>query len=115
MGNYHLMHSLAADTEAPTGLEAEAPRMAPAVCGKLMDKDEDQYCNITAADPDLNRDWCEPCVVAVAWSNRFTLKWRERGIGAMELTDYVQWLSTPEGEYARQSFRKYMETAQRER
>ena len=109
MGNYHLMHSHAEDTTLPVRLSEEAPPMAPAVCGKLLDKDEDGYCNVSGADPERDRDWCEPCVIAVAWSNQFTLKWRERGIGAMELTDYLQWIRTPEGDYARQSFRRYME------
>ena len=27
----------------------------------------------------------------------------------MGLTVYLQWIRTPEGEYARQSFRRYME------
>ena len=107
MGNYHLMHSPAAHTTAPTEPREESPLIAPAVCGKLLDKDEDGYCNISVADPEWDKDWCEPCVVAIAWSNQFTLKWQERGIGAMELTEYVQWLRTPEGDYARQSFRRY--------
>ena len=109
MGNCHLMHSHAEDTTLPVGLSEEAPRMAPAVCGRLLAKDEDDYCNISVADPGWDKDWCEPCVIAIAWSNEFTLKWQERGIGAMELTDYFQWLRKPEGEYARQSFRRYME------
>ena len=106
MGNYHLTHSPAAHTTAPMEPGEEAYRMTPAVCGKLLAENEDDYCNISIADPEWDKDWCEPCVIAIAWSNRFTLKWQERGIGAMELTDYVQWIRAPEGEYAGQSFRR---------
>ena len=66
MGNYHLMHSLGEHTVAATGPDEEVPRMAPAVCGKLLAKDEDDYCNISIVDPEWDKDWCEPCVIAVA-------------------------------------------------
>lgn len=111
-GNHHLVHTYANYTTISTGADEENTQTIPAVCGAVLTRYQDEYCNVSIADPGWDKDWCEPCVVGIAWSNEATAGWRKRGLDAKELTEYILWLKTPEGEYPRPSFRKYIEMTQ---
>ena len=113
MGDYHLIHSFAEYTTMPMGLAEENPQTIPAVCQAVLTRFKDGYCNVSIANPDWDKDWCEPCIAGVAWNNELTAKWQAKGLPAKAFTDYVSWVRTPEGEYARASFQTYIEMTQK--
>lgn len=68
---------------------------------KIIVIGEEQYCNISIATPEWDKDWCHDCVRAFPWKDDARKIWLKKGIEAMDLSSWSEWLKTPEGEYAK--------------
>ena len=79
----------------------------PSVCGLTLDRSRDESCNISIANPDWSYDWCHKCVKAFLWSDEGQQKWSARGIETLDREEWLEWLKTPEGAYARPALRMY--------
>lgn len=69
-------------------------------CGKIIVIGEEQYCNISIATPEWDKDWCHDCVKAFPWTEDARKMWLGRGIETLDSSSWNDWLNTPEGKYA---------------
>ena len=99
-GTYHIVRRHAQYFTTPSG--GRRKEFIKSVCGKVLARDEDNSCNMAIANPSWNRDWCHDCVRAYPWTEDARKIWLEKGIEAMEHSSWLEWINSPEGEYARQ-------------
>ena len=67
-----------------------------AACGETFSRRESDCCNITIADPNWDKNWCQKCVKMFPWTEKARQIWLDKhGIETLDSESWKRQFATP--------------------